>query len=194
MEISYPEEALMVTGPSRLVPLTVRVWLAEATFCFVEKPVRLVGLTLMVGAGFTVTLTLMEAVVKFPESVGVKVTLWLPVATGAVEGVVKAKVPGTLAAPPERVELERVWPTRIGVAVGGVVMVGVPLAILKVKEALPESVALLVAVMTMVEFPAAAGVPVMAPVEAFRVKPAGSDGLVEKMFGPLVAEILAEKT
>jgi hypothetical protein len=115
------------------------------------------------------------------------------VVVGAVEGVVKAKVPSTLAAPPERVEFERVWPTRIAEAVGGVVMVGVARAMLKLNEALPESVALLVAVMTRVEFPAAVGVPVMAPVVALRVSPAGREALAEKMFGPLVAVTFWEK-
>ena len=40
-----------------------------------------------------------------------KVTFWLAVpAFGAVELLVKAKVPATLAVPPLRVELARVWP------------------------------------------------------------------------------------
>ena len=44
-------------------------------------------------------------------SVGVKVTPWLAVpAEGAVAGVVNANAPATLAVPPLRVELARVWP------------------------------------------------------------------------------------
>ena len=48
-----------------------------------------------------------------------KVTPWLAVpAFGAVAGLVKAKVPGTDAAPPLRVESARVWPNVITEAVG----------------------------------------------------------------------------
>ena len=55
-----------------------------------------------------------------------KVTGWLAVPTaGAVEGVVNAKVPGTLATPPLKIDAARVCPTVIAVAVGAVVMVGV---------------------------------------------------------------------
>ena len=67
------------------------------------------------------------------------------------------------------------------------------MAILKMKEALPESVALFVAVITMVEFPAAAGVPVIAPVLALSVRPAGRAEAAEKLLGPLVAVTFWEK-
>ena len=61
-------------------------------------------------------------------SVGVKVTDWSAVPrAGVVEGVVKAKVPSTLAAPPLNVESARLSPTKMMLAVGGVVIVGVAL-------------------------------------------------------------------
>ena len=46
---------------------------------------------------------------------------------GTVVGVVKAKEPGTEATPPLRVELAKVWPYEIVVAVGRVVISGVAL-------------------------------------------------------------------
>ena len=65
-------------------------------------------------------------------SVGVNVTPWLAVpALGAIEGVVKAKVPGVLAVPPDRVELASVCPKVIPLAVGATLIVGVALATAK---------------------------------------------------------------
>jgi len=55
-------------------------------------------------------------------------------ALGAVEGVVKANVPGVDATPPLRVEEASVCPTAIGLAVGGVVIVGVALATLTLAD------------------------------------------------------------
>ena len=61
-------------------------------------------------------------------SVGVNVTPWLAVpALGAVAGLVKAKVPGTEAAPLLRVESARVWPKVIAEAVGASVISTAPL-------------------------------------------------------------------
>ena len=67
-------------------------------------------------------------------SVGVKVTPWFAVpALGAVDGVVKAKVPGKdapptpVAAPPVRLELTNVCPRMIELAVGWVAIVEVAL-------------------------------------------------------------------
>ncbi len=113
-------------------------------------------------------------------------------ANGAVEGVVNSKVPGTLEAPPERVELERVWPTRIAVAVGGAVIVGVPFAMLNVNRALLEKDVLL-AVIVALKVPAAVGVPVMEPLLELSVKPAGKAGDTENVCGPLVAVTFWEK-
>ena len=66
-------------------------------------------------AGFTVTLTVVLAVLYEEESVGVKVTFWLAVpAAGVVAGLEKVKVPGTLFVPfsavPEITEMLRAWP------------------------------------------------------------------------------------
>ena len=80
-----------------------------------------------------------------------------------------------MAAPPERVESARVCPARIGVAMGGVVMVGVPLAMLNEIVALPVPLPF-VAETSTGKFPAAVGVPVMAPVVGSRVNPSGSAG------------------
>ena len=56
-------------------------------------------------------------------SVGVKVTPWLAVpALGALAGLVKAKVPGTEAVPPVRVESARLPPKVIAEAVGASVI------------------------------------------------------------------------
>ena len=42
---------------------------------------------------------------------GVKVTLWLEIPVlGVAPGEVKEKLPATLAEPPDRLELERLWP------------------------------------------------------------------------------------
>ena len=61
-------------------------------------------------------------------SFGVNVTLWLEVPVlGVVPGVVKEKVPATLADPPERVELAKVCPKIIALAVGADVIDGVAL-------------------------------------------------------------------
>ena len=54
----------------------------------------------------------------------------------------------------------------------GKVMVWLPLAIAKLKVALPDPKAL-VALMVRLEFPAAVGVPVIAPVVALSERPAG---------------------
>ena len=68
-------------------------------------------------------------------SVGVKVTLCEAVpALGAVDGVMKAKVPATEATPPLNVEEARVCPYVIAVAVGGVVIVGVALPTVTLAE------------------------------------------------------------
>ncbi len=48
-------------------------------------------------------------------------------ALGAVLGLVKAKLPATLALPPLNVAFERFWPKTIGEAVGSVLITGVPL-------------------------------------------------------------------
>jgi len=61
-------------------------------------------------------------------SVGVKVTLCEAVPTfGAVDGVVKAKLPGTDPTPPLKVELVKVCPYVMALATGRVVIVGVTL-------------------------------------------------------------------
>ena len=77
-------------------------------------PVALINLgsAVIVGVAlFTVTLTLVVTVLYLAVSVGVNVTLWLPVpALGAVEGVVKANAPSTLALPPLNVEETKVCP------------------------------------------------------------------------------------
>jgi hypothetical protein len=65
--------------------------------------------------------------------VNVTEAVYVP-ALGAVEGVVKANVPGTDATPPLRVEEARVCPYVIGLAVGGVVIVGVALPTLTLTE------------------------------------------------------------
>ncbi len=109
---------------------------------------------------------------------------------GTVEGVVNAKVPGTLAAPPESTEEARVCPSRIGLAVGGVVIVGAPLAM--VKERVPFPVPLpLVALTSVLKVPAAVGVPVMAPVLLSRVRPAGNAVELPKDVGFSVAVMFA---
>ena len=65
-------------------------------------------------------------------SVGVNVTPWLAVpALGAIEGVVKTKVPAVLAVPPDSVELASVCPKVIPLAVGATLIVGVALATAK---------------------------------------------------------------
>ena len=61
-------------------------------------------------------------------SVGVKVTFCDAVPTdGAVVGVVKAKLPMGVDAPPLKAELASVWPRVMAVAVGQVVTLGVVL-------------------------------------------------------------------
>ena len=67
-------------------------------------------------------------------SVGVKVTPWLPVETGTVDDVVQAKLPGTLAVPPESAESLNACPAVMAEAVGAAVIEGVALAIVKVWE------------------------------------------------------------
>ena len=76
---------------------------------FVENPVRLPGVTLIMGAELTATDTLVVAVFQLAESVGVKVTDCVEFPTaGAVALFVNAKVPLTLATPPVRTEEARV--------------------------------------------------------------------------------------
>lgn len=56
---------------------------------------------------------------------GVNVTLCEAVpAAGTMGGVVKAKLPATEAAPPLKLELARVWPWVMALAVGAVMIVG----------------------------------------------------------------------
>lgn len=75
MEISYPAGAAAVIGPSRLVPLTVRVWFAEGAKVVVVKSPNEVAERLIFGFSMTVTVTFAVVVVQLPESAGVKVTL-----------------------------------------------------------------------------------------------------------------------
>ena len=84
----------------------------------------------------------------------------------------KAKVPATLAFPPARVEELKDWPAVMAEAVGGVVMTGVPRAMLKASVALPVP-PVFVALMVALEFPAVVGVPEMRPLVEFTVRPAG---------------------
>jgi hypothetical protein len=50
-----------------------------------------------------------------------------------VVGAVQAKLPGTLALPPVRVEVERVWPAVIALAVGRAKIAGIPFTISMVR-------------------------------------------------------------
>ena len=88
-----------------------------------------VGAVVIVGVALaTVTFTFNDTVLYRVVSVGVKLTPCSAVPTfGWVVGVVKAKVPATLATPPPSVELASVCPNVIDVAVGAVVIVGVAL-------------------------------------------------------------------
>jgi hypothetical protein len=88
------------------------------------------GTVVIVGVPLaTTTFTVRDTVLWFAVSVGVNVTPWDAVPTpGVVPGVVNANVPGTVAAPPLSVELARVCPNAIDVAVGAVVTVGVAFA------------------------------------------------------------------
>ena len=59
----------------------------------------------------------------------------------------------------------------------GKVMVWLPLAMLKVMVALPVPEALVALIVTVLPVAAVVGVPVMAPVEVFKERPAGRDPL-----------------
>ncbi len=102
----------------------------------------------------------------------------MPVVVGAAEGSVNAKLPDRFAPPipvafpPVSVELPSAWPSRIELAFGGVVMVGVPLAMSNVRTPGAEP-AELETVALVEKFPAVAGVPEIAPVVALSVSPAG---------------------
>ena len=115
-------------------------------------------------------------------SVGVKVTLWLEMPTpGAKEESVQAKLPSTLAEPLLKLELAKVCPKVIAEAVGGAGMDGVPLAMVKVKVAVPVPPSLLAEIVALM-VPDVVGVPEINPVEVFTLSPAGSP-LAEKLAG-----------
>ena len=101
------------------------------------------------------------------------------------EGSAKANEPATLATPPVRVELLKAWPAVMAEAVGGVVMTGVPWAMVNARVALPVPPRF-VAVMVALEFPAVVGVPEMTPVVVFTVSPAGKP-VAPKEAGELLA-------
>jgi hypothetical protein len=93
----------------------------------------------VVGALLTVTFTVVVAVRKFVMSVGVKVMPWLEIpAVGAVPGRVKAKEPAGVEVPPVRVELAKVCPKVMVLAVGDVRMAEEALATLSVPEEEPS--------------------------------------------------------
>ena len=71
-------------------------------------------------------------------SVGVKVTLCDAVPNpGAVDGVVKAKLPATECMPPLKLELANVWPLVSVLAVGQIITIGVAWPMTSVLVALP---------------------------------------------------------
>jgi hypothetical protein len=107
-----------------VAPLTVGVLKLSVKPAHIGPLLLAVG---VVGIEFTVTFTFPVVVLLSVKSVGVKVigALKVPVEPGTVDGVVKAKLPGTDATPPVSVEAESALPRQIALAVGNVVMVGV---------------------------------------------------------------------
>ena len=91
---------------------------------------------------------------------------------GTMDGVVKAKVPGTLALPPESSELCKDWPAVIPLAVGNSVMVGTALVTTNSKVACPLP-PLFAAEIVIVKLPAAVGVPERNPVSVSMASPEG---------------------
>ena len=111
-------------GLKVLLPTFVKVWIVYSPLVLIVPPVALIE----VGAwGMTVvTLTEVVTVLKLAAALGVKVTLWLLVpAAGAVDGLVKAKVPEISADPPVKVDESSVCPWKIELAVGTTLIVGV---------------------------------------------------------------------
>ncbi len=189
---------MTVTPPKMFVALTVRVWFADAAFCLVVKPVSELGVTKIRGTMLTVTETFRVRVSQFTVSVGVKRMVWLPVVVGVRLGLEKVKFPGRdappvpVTLPPERIDEESAWPSLIALAVGRVVIVGVPLAMLKVNAPLRVPFPF-VAERVALNVPAWVGVPVIAPVVELRVSPGGKAVELPKEVGELAAVMLAEK-
>jgi hypothetical protein len=90
---------------------------------------------------------------------------------GTVLGVVKAKLPATLALPPLKVELASVCPDVMTLAVGCVLIVGVELLMVIVSVPFPVPPAL-VALIATADIPSLVGVPLITPVAVLIVSPA----------------------